>query len=494
MKKIAFLSILAGLFMVGCTEMAQPADPQQNAQEELVTITGAVTATAVPTIDLAKVEGDSVKVVNVTAEITAPEGTELKYYLTLNETVEYEVPADTAIVLPVAELQAVVEEIHGKRPVERKISAVVTVAAVVRGSAVLYKSEKFDLVVIPSAPFISSAYYLIGGMNDWDSEKAKDFKFIHSGKDVYEDPVFTIAFTAGDECWWKIVPQSNYDAGDAWAKGSTGVVGVAVNGDEALEGKLSTSDDEIGAGVIKAGAGMYKMTINMMDYTYAIEKLPDSITEIYFIDGAIIGWDHSKAANIAMYPSSPTSWSYTGAFGASPEFKIFPGSALDLENNNHDWSKAYGAESSDPAAAGKLKVDGGNIKLATSDLCTFTIDLVTEEWTAVVLENQEQKTYKYVSLMGNFCGWDAAKELDLEQVTPHNWVKKGAVIAADGGIMFRADHDWGTKWCDGVNLDENAYGTLATGGADNTLSAGTYDVYFNDITGNYLFVKLEVSE
>ena len=96
--------------------------------------------------------------------------------------------------------------------------------------------------------------------------------------------------------------------------------------------------------------------------------------------------------------------------------------------------------------------------------------------------------------MGNFCGWNAATELDLEQVTPHNWVKKGAVIAADGGIMFRADHDWGTKWCNGVNLDENAYGTLATGGADNTLSAGTYDVYFNDITGNYLFVKLEVSE
>ena len=110
MKKIAFLSILTGLFMVGCTEMAQPADPQSNAQEELVTITGAVTATAVPTIDLAKVEGDSVKVANVATEITAPEGTELKCYLTLNETVEYEVPADTAIVLPVAELQALVEE------------------------------------------------------------------------------------------------------------------------------------------------------------------------------------------------------------------------------------------------------------------------------------------------------------------------------------------------------------------------------------------------
>ena len=132
--------------------------------------------------------------------------------------------------IPVDELQALVEEVHGKRPVERKFSAVVTVAAVVRGSAVLYKSEKFDIAVIPEAPFISSAYYLIGGMNDWDPEKAKDFKFSHSGKDVYEDPVFTITFTAGDECWWKIVPQSNYDAGDAWAKGSTGVVGNGYDG------------------------------------------------------------------------------------------------------------------------------------------------------------------------------------------------------------------------------------------------------------------------
>ena len=490
MKKIAFLSILAGLFMAGCTEMAQPADPQSNPQEELVTITGAVTATAVPTIDLAKVEGDSVKVVNVTTEITAPEGTELKYYLTLNETVEYEVPADTVITMTVAELQTLVEEIHGKRPVERKIPAVVTVAAVVRGSAVLYKSEKFDIAVIPEAPFISSAYYLIGGMNDWDPEKAKDFKFSHSGKDVYEDPVFTITFTAGDECWWKIVPQSNYDAGDAWAKGSTGVVGVAVNGDEALEGILSTSDDEIGAGVIKTGAGTYAMTINMMEYTYQIKKLPDTITEYYFIDGAIIGWDHSKASKVGMYPASPTSWSYTGKFGDSPEFKIFPGTALDLVDNNHDWSKAYGAESSDAADAGKLKVDGGNIKISSSDFCTFTADFATGNWTVTVLENQAPTEYEHVSLMGQYCDWSSDKEQDLEMVTPHNWVKKGLVIGQSGGIMFRANHDWGTKWCAGVNLDETSYGVLTTGGADNTLSAGTYDVYFNDITGNYLFVKL----
>ena len=80
MKKIAFLSILTGLFMVGCTEMAQPADPQSNAQEELVTITGAVTATAVQTIDLAKVEGDSVAVATVTTDVKASDEAANAYY------------------------------------------------------------------------------------------------------------------------------------------------------------------------------------------------------------------------------------------------------------------------------------------------------------------------------------------------------------------------------------------------------------------------------
>lgn len=482
MKKIAFLSILTGLFMVGCTEMAQPADPQQNAQEELVTITGAVTATAVPTIDLAKVEGDSVKVANVATEITAPEGTELKCYLTLNETVEYEVPADTAIVLPVAELQAVVEEIHGKRPVERKIPAVVTVAAVVRGSAVLYKSEKFDLVVIPSAPFISSAYYLIGGMNDWDPEKAKDFKFSHSGKDVYEDPVFTITFTAGDECWWKIVPQSNYDAGDAWAKGSTGVVGVAVNGDEALEGKLSTSDDEIGAGVIKAGAGMYMMTINMMDYTYNIKALAP---EYYILGDAPFAWNVNEK-KFLMYAESSTVQSYTTKFEGN--IKMINSNDMGTDN----WAACYGTPvDQSTEASGTLVQNGGSIHVPETGYYTLKVDFkeMTYTWTEV---EEPATEYKSIGIVGSFNGWNQkSDDMQFTQVAPHNWAKYGVVIGEEGNtyeIKINADKDWTVSWGGAGSFDDNPYGVLP--GSDNcSISAGTYDIFFNDITLQYSFVK-----
>lgn len=481
MKKIAFLSILAGLFMVGCTEMAQPADPQQNAQEELVTITGAITATAVPTIDLAKVEGDSVKVVTVTAEITAPEGTELKYYLTLNETVEYEVPADTVITMTVAELQTLVEEIHGKRPVERKIPAVVTVAAVVRGSAVLYKSEKFDIAVIPEAPFISSAYYLIGGMNDWDSEKAKDFKFIHSGKDVYEDPVFTIAFTAGGDCGWKIIPEGNYSPGaNFWAEGPTGVVGVVTDGDTALEGKLVAVKGVGAAKIVEEG--MYIMTINMMDYTYKIKALAP---EYYILGDAPFAWNVNDK-KFLMYAESSTVQSYTTKFEGN--IKMINSNDMGTDN----WDACYGTPvDGSTEASGALVQKGGAIHVPETGYYTLKVDFkeMTYTWTKV---EEPATEYKSIGIVGSFNNWkENSDDMQFTQVAPHNWAKYGVVIGEEGNtyeIKINADKAWTVSWGGAGSFDDNPYGVLPA--SDNcTISAGTYDIFFNDITLQYSFVK-----
>ena len=78
MKKIAYLSVFAGLLLTGCVAeyTDRPADPQVWEQEEFVTLPS-VTATAVAAIDLAKVEGESVAVASYTP-ITVAEG-DLKY-------------------------------------------------------------------------------------------------------------------------------------------------------------------------------------------------------------------------------------------------------------------------------------------------------------------------------------------------------------------------------------------------------------------------------
>ena len=52
-------------------------------------------------------------------------------------------------------------------------------------------------------------------------------------------------------------------------------------------------------------------------------------------------------------------------------------------------------------------------------------------------------------------------------------------------VKFRANHDWGANW----GGQEFPYATGAKDGANIVVTpGGTYDIYFNDITKQYLFI------
>lgn len=119
-------------------------------------------------------------------------------------------------------------------------------------------------------------------VDGWNTVSAKQ-AFKHSDKDVYDDPIFTISFeTTKADQYWKIIPKKNADAGNIWA---AGVVGPKVDGDDSMTGALTNGDAK--AGKI-AKAGKYKLTINMMDYSYTIEEV-NYDPFIYFI-GSTDGW------------------------------------------------------------------------------------------------------------------------------------------------------------------------------------------------------------
>lgn len=467
MKKIAYLSILAGLFLAGCTEMAQPADPQSNAQEEILTISGAVTATAVPTIDLAKVEGDSVAVAAVTTEVSASDEAELRYYVTLDDTYEFEVAADMTI--PVADLQAMVEEAYGKRPVERKFSAVVTVAAVVRGSAVLYKSEKFDVVLVSEAPFIDSAYYLVGDMlqvyneekdafeGGWDAATAR--KFNHSGKDVYEDPVFTLVVKVPDNNqdgadYWKVIPAGNYESTDDegfWAEGVTGVVGVEVDGDDAKEGKLVTTAPEaakINFNTGEESKNLYKITLNMMDYTYKVEEL--NFVEYIYVPGNHQGQWNPATAPALHGPSFEGVW--TGYSMLDGGFKF---------TQERKWAAEYKGSDFNNRPKG-FTTDGGDIIADKKAFYFIKADVAGSN-----LEVTEIKSYGVIGSAVAPYDWSADVDMIWDQE------KLAFVITdlelKDGVIKFRANDDWPINA--GGSFDD-----LADNGSDIAVTAGTYDI------------------
>ena len=472
MKKFLLYSLLgvAALSATSCSEdfNEDVAAPQSWEQEAVITLTPVV-ASPVASIDLATA-GDSVKIFTIN-NATLPEGTNITNYRLEMSAENYtkEIKADDNGKIATADLQAFIESSYGKRPTEREISAHVFANLMKDGQASLLSLSIINILATPVAPQIASAYYMVGDMFGWSADAM--VKFTHSGADVYEDPNFTIMFTTTeDNKYWKIIPQEHVDEGNIWGPN---VVGTAVDGDASLEGTLVNENAQ--AGKIEK-AGMYKMTINMMDYTYKITALAP---EYFILGDTPFGWNVNDK-KFMMYPTSATVHTYTTKF----EGNIKMINSNDMGTNN--WGACYGTPvDGDASASAGLKQDGGAIHVPETGYYTLTVDFkdMTYIWTKC--ENQEPTEYTNISLIGDFNGWGG--DADLEQIAPHNWGINNFVIENAGGLKFRANHDWSINWGATLNVGDVNYG-IGVGNGDNiSVPAGTYNVFFNDITGDFVF-------
>ena len=124
MKKIALLSIFAGLFFASCVEGdygIKPVGPQTNEQEEAVTFPTGLTAAAVSPIDLAAVEADSVAIATYTPGETSV-GEFGNFRIVVDG--QYTFPVGTDMKVPVDSLQNMVVDAYGKRPAARTFTGV----------------------------------------------------------------------------------------------------------------------------------------------------------------------------------------------------------------------------------------------------------------------------------------------------------------------------------------------------------------------------------
>ena len=430
--------------MVSCTEdYTDWGNPQSNPQEEAVSF-GDGSVTPVDVIDLAKVETEKVKVASIVAPTSSNAAYTPNYKINFDGQ-SFDIDADGN--MATAELTSYIVDKYGKRPTERDIDA--TLDAWVSNGATAVKmatSEKFQIKAIPEAPVIEEGYYLVGDMfttddvNGWTKEVAKAFN--HSDKDVYEDPVFTVSFeTTKADQYWKIIPKKNIDSGEIWA---AGVVGPKVDGDDSMTGTLTNGDAK--AGKI-AKAGKYKLTINMMDYTYTIEEVKYD-PFIYFI-GATDGWTNAEQklalvdANTGtytgfLYCADPNNW------GNQFKFQRVAGS-WDNEINAGAFNTFDGAATN----------ENGNIGVnAGEGVYYFDVNLANGTIKATKVET--------MGLIGNFNSWggDAAMTWNAEE---YCFEATNVGLTADGW-KFRVNGGW----------DINLGGSLnnLTAGGDNIAVAG----------------------
>lgn len=445
MKKIFLysLAVLASVALASCNgDYDDWAQPQHNPQEEAITIPGFTATPVVQSIDCSSVTTDSVSTFTL-SEAALPEGFTLdNARLEIipqgeDNAIKKNVNASIEGKSAVADLSEVIVSYYGKRPIAHSFVAHVYLNAVKNGDAVLIDAGKFNLEMTPKSPFIDSGYYLVGDMfttedvDGWSIKAAK--AFMHSDKDVYDDPEFTITFeTKKADQYWKIIPKKNIDAGDLWADG---VVGPKENGSISKEGDLTNVGP--GAGRIKE-PGKYMLTLNMMDYSYTIKPVPE-----LYMKGDANGWDGYD------YLAGDDGVHFTGFMYLNQNgFKF---------TTAPDWSgTGYGANF-DTAP------DAANIVITEpAGYYQVDVDLFAKTYTLTPITS--------IGIIGSAApnGWDSDVDLTYN-IKERCWEVKDIKLKA-GEIKFRANDGWDISW--GGKLDK----LTTKNGGNITVEAGTYDI------------------
>ena len=448
MKKIFLysLAVLASVILASCNgDYDDWAQPQHNPKEEAITIPGFTATPVVQSIDCSNETSDSVSIFTL-SEAALPEGFTLDNARleiipqgednAIKKTVNASIEGKAAV----ADLSEVIVSFYGKRPIAHSFVAHVYLNAVKNGDAVLIDAGKFNLEMTPKSPFIDSGYYLVGDMfktedvDGWSIKAAK--AFMHSGKDVYDDPIFTITFeTKKADQYWKIIPKKNIDAGDLWADG---VVGPKENGSFSMEGSLTNVGP--GAGMIKE-PGKYMLTLDMMDYSYTIKPVPE-----LYMKGDANGWDGYD------YLAGDDGVHFTGFMYLNQNgFKF---------TTAPDWSGTGYGENFSTAP------DAGNIVMTEpAGYYQVEVDLF-------------EKTYKLtpittIGIIGAATpgGWDAETPLTYNK-TERCWEVQDIELKA-GECKFRANNAWAMQW--GYDGEKFVFSDNAPQ-VQFVPEAGTYDI------------------
>ena len=472
-KKI-LLGMTLLMAMVSCTEdYTDWSKPQVNAEPKAVEF-GNGSVTPVDVINLANVTEEKVQV----ASIVAPTSSDAGYTPTIKINLgDKTFDIDNDGKMATADLASYISETYGKRPIERDINATLD-AWISNGSTAvkMATSETFQVKAIPVAPVIDEGYYLVGdmfnveavgdaaGVDGWNTVSAKQ-AFKHSDRDVYDDPIFTLTFeTTKAKQYWKIIPKKNIDNDAFWADG---VVGPKVDGNDSMEGLLTS--DHPGAGMIEE-PGKYKLTLNMMDYSYTIEKVMYD-PFIYFI-GSTDGWgsNDQKLALVDEETGTYTGYVYIAdPNGAGFEFKF--------QREQGNWDTAIGASNfvtfkeaaKDPQNGNNLGVNAGE--------GVYYMDVNLSEGTITATKVES------MGMAGQFQGWDPLAPATMTWNAEEYCFEATAGVTADGW-KFIVNKGWSINLGGSIN-------NLEQDGANLTVAGNTIKLYPTRKTKDNIYCTVE---
>lgn len=440
------------LAATSCEEKIDPATPQTNPQEAILTGSDVVSEPAgvLSTKQLTLqnyANGGSVPVMALVSTENMPEGATVSYKVQLSAdetfartvTLDASTSEDGVYSVDAEKWNEAHIYLFGKSPKVKAAYYRVPVYVNLDGSDFRLKSLDYyaaqgiiEETCMDMGFTISDAYYFLSDGTSWslgDFETMDKYKFDHSDADVYDDPVFTFNFEVSDAvaangCYWKICSQEGMEIND-WA---TGIYGPEVNGDDNFDGVLVDTDAQ--AGVIFE-AGKYKITINMEEMTYSIEQVLQP--EVLYTPGGANGW--SQTASAYMKFDADKRFYYALMPVDAAGFKVCE--APNWDNNDLNWGVPADnvGQLAAPLMSGN---DAQNISAPEAGLYWFVVNY-NENY---VLTDYVLTKMETVGLIGSFAasGWGS----DVLMTSADNgatWTGTVALAAGDQ-FKFRFNGNW----------------------------------------------------
>jgi len=223
---------------------------------------------------------------------------------------------------------------------------------------------------------------------------------------------------------------------------------------------------------------------NKLSLTITPYQSTDKFQPVYII-GDMNDWNNTNTDFIMFRDNSDPKnlvYTYTGKLGGY--FKFCPDESLGsykMYCNAGDGNLVY--EESD---GGAFFVEEG--------YKTITLDLANMTWTIVDYDMSGAKNWNMINFIGEFCKWgenNSDPAMTRSEYDPHIWRLSIELNNIDYGVKFRANHNWDERWCP-TNSDNVPYGTTEFNQADDKNislpSTGKYKIWFNDLTGHYVFL------
>lgn len=246
---------------------------------------------------------------------------------------------------------------------------------------------------------------------------------------------------------------------------------------------------------------------NALSLTVAPYFMIDPVPVLWYMVGNNIGsssWGNSATdLGVGLIPllpdpneeyEKPTGLgviTYTGFFTAGTQFK--------LVGNIGDWDAQMDyTKVQSPDASFLNDADGDNHNIEITEEGYYVVKADTKKQT-ITIEKYEPdtapKTFGFMAIPGSHNGWDveadamtACETLNGEN---HIWMAQ-LNLTEDAELKFAADKSWGDNWGPLSTANKTfPYGVGVNGGPNILATAGSYTVFLNDITGQYMFISNE---